>query len=82
MKRKAPSTQLIQAFELTELKKEKETLTRELTDFKEKLLKFAVKRKEWERDMSLLVESEKDLRENIKNRKRSYKKKKKSLKVE
>ena len=42
--------------------KEKETLYGELNDCKEKLLKFAEENKKWERDMSLLVESEKTLK--------------------
>ena len=44
-KLKIPSTQLIQAFELAELEKEKEYLNDELTDCKAKLLKFAKKEK-------------------------------------
>ena len=58
-----PSTQLIQASELIDLEKEKETLTSDLTNFKEKLLKFVVKEKQWERDMSLMVESENTLKD-------------------
>ena len=60
---KIPSTQLIQDIELTELEKEKETLTGELNGCKEKLLKFAEEKKQWERDMSLLVESAKALKD-------------------
>ena len=42
-KLKIPATQLIQGPELDEIEKEKETLKNELTDCKEKLLKFADK---------------------------------------
>ena len=35
----------------------------EMNDGKEKLLKFAEEKKEWERDMGILVENEKDLKE-------------------
>ena len=58
-----PSIHLIQATKLTEMEKEKETLTGELNDCKEKLLKFVEEKKNWERDMSLLVEIEKDLKD-------------------
>ena len=34
----------------------------ELTDCKSKLLKFTEKEQQWERDMSLVVESEKNLK--------------------
>ena len=57
-----PSTQLIQPFELTEIEKEKEDLNGELTNCKAKLLKYIEKEKQWERDMSLVVESEKTLK--------------------
>ena len=57
-----PSIHLIQATKLTDMEKEKETLTGELNDYKAKLLKFAEEKKQWERDMSLLVESEKTLK--------------------
>ena len=45
------------------MEKEKETLTGELNDCKENLLKFVEEKKQWERDMSLLVESEKDIKD-------------------
>ena len=61
-KLKILATQLIQAIELTELEKEKETLNDELNDCKEKILKFVGEKKQWERDMSLLVENEKYLK--------------------
>ena len=77
-----PSTQLIWASDLTKLEKEKETLTSELNDCKEKLLKFAKEKKQWERDMSLLVESEKTLKDKyMMNWRRICKKKKRNLKV-
>ena len=62
-KLKFPSTQLIQAFELTKIEKEKEDLNGELTDCKAKLLKFAEKEKKWEIDVSHVVESEKTLKD-------------------
>ena len=61
-KMKIPSTQLIQDFELTELEKEKQDLNGELTDCKAKLLKFREKEKQWQRDMSLVVDSEKNFK--------------------
>ena len=62
-KLKIPSTQLIQATWLTELEKEKETLNSELNDCKAKILKFVEEKKQWERDMSLMVENKKSLKE-------------------
>ena len=44
-----PTTQLIQASELTELEKENELLATELNDNKAKLLKLADEKKEWEK---------------------------------
>ena len=57
-KLKIPSTQLIQTSELIDFEKEKEALTAELTDCKEKLLKFEEKEKTWEKDIRLRVENE------------------------
>ena len=48
-KLKIPATQLIQDSELTELEKEKEFLTKELNDSKEKLLNLAEQNNEWEK---------------------------------
>ena len=62
-KLKIPATKLIQATELTELEKEKETLNAELNDCKAKLLKFVEEKKQWEIDISLMVENEKALKE-------------------
>ena len=53
-KLKIPSTQLIQAYELTELEKEKEVLNGELTDCKAKLLKFTEKKKNNGKEICLL----------------------------
>ena len=47
-KLKIPSTQLIQAYELAKLEKEKEILSGELIDCKAKLLKFDEKEKHWQ----------------------------------
>ena len=58
-----PSIHLIQATKLTEMEKEKETLTGELNDCKEKMLKLVDEKKQLERVMSLLVESEKTLQD-------------------
>ena len=58
-KLKIPSIQLIHAFELAEIEKKKESLSSELTDCKVKLLKFVEKEKQWQKDMALVVESEK-----------------------
>ena len=48
-KLKIPTTQLIQASELSELEKEKETLTDELSNCKANLLKFVEEKKEWKK---------------------------------
>ena len=61
-KLKIPTTKLIHVSELGEIEKEKEGLSNELTDYKDKLLKFAEKEKQWQKDMTLVVESEKNLR--------------------
>ena len=57
-----PSTQLIQASDPSEFEKEKESLNGKLTDCQAQLLKFIEKQNQWQRDMSLMVESEKDLK--------------------
>ena len=59
-KLKIPSTQLIQAYELTDFEKEKEALTTGLVDCKARLLKFEEKEKQWKKDAGLWVEKEKD----------------------
>ena len=76
-----PSTQLIQDSELTNIEKEKEYLNGYLIDSKGKLLKFTGK-KQWEMDMSLVVESEKTLKYKYDDLEKNCKRKKKSLKVE
>ena len=58
-----PATQLLEGLELAEMEKEKEDMKNELLDCKEKLLKFANKEKKWKKDMTLVVESEKTLKE-------------------
>ena len=62
-KLKIPNTQLIQASELTELEKERETLNNELNDCKYKLLKFVEEKKEWEKEKFILIENEKVLKQ-------------------
>ena len=44
------------------MEKEKETLNDELDDCKAKILKFVEEKKQWEKDMGLLVENVKDLK--------------------
>ena len=61
-KLKILATQLIKGLELTEIKKEKEGLKNELTDYKAKLLKFTNKEKKWQKYMTLVVKSEKALK--------------------
>ena len=56
------TTQLLEGSELAKMEKEKEDLKNELLDYKEKLLKFADKEKQWQKDMALVVESEKTLK--------------------
>ena len=58
-KLKITSIQLIHASKLAEIEKKKESLSSELTDCKVKLLIFAEKEKQWQKDMALVVESEK-----------------------
>ena len=62
-KLKIPTTQLIQALELTELEKEKDTLNDELNNCKEKLSKFVEENKEWEKERILLTDNEKTLKQ-------------------
>ena len=50
------ATQLIQDSELNELEKEQELLANEKSNNKEKQLKLADEKKEWEKVKSLLVE--------------------------
>ena len=51
----------------------------ELIDCKEKLLKFKKKVKQWERDMSLVVESEKTLKDQYDELENKMQKKEKEL---
>ena len=60
-----PSTQLIQGLELAEIEKEKENLNNQLIDCQEKLLKFVDKENQWQKDMALVVESEKGMKEKL-----------------
>ena len=78
-KLKIPSTQLIQASELTDFEKEKEDLNGELTDCKAKILKFTEKEKQWQRDMSLVVESEKTLKAKYDELERNMQEKEKEI---
>ena len=55
---KIPSTRLIQTSELTEIDKEKESLTTKVIDCKARLLKFEEKEKQWEKDARLWAENE------------------------
>ena len=48
-KLKIPTTKLIQASELIDLDKEKDILNDELRNCKDKILKFADEKKEWEK---------------------------------
>ena len=45
------------------MEKDKEDLKNELLDYKENLLKFVDKENQWKKDMNLVVESEKTLKE-------------------
>ena len=54
-KLKIPATELIQASELTELEKEKETFNDEFNDYKAKLLKLVEEKKEQEKERMLLI---------------------------
>ena len=51
------ATQLIQASKLLELEKEKEVLNDELSNCKDKILKFANEKKEWEKEKLLMTEN-------------------------
>ena len=60
------ATQLIQGPELAKIEKEKENLNNQLIDCQEKLLsKFADKENQWKKDMALVVESEKAIKEKF-----------------
>ena len=78
-KLKIPSTQLIQGPELSEIEKEKESLNNELTDCKDKLLKFVDKEKQWQKGMALVVESEKTMKEKFDEMERKLQEKEKEL---
>ena len=65
-----PATQLIQGPEVFEIEKEKENLYNQFTDCQAKLLKFADKENQWKKDMSLVVESEKAMKEKFEEMKR------------
>ena len=71
------STQLIQGPELAEIEKEKENLNNQLTDCQEKLLKFADKENQWQKDMALVAESEKPMKENLEEMERKLQEKEK-----
>ena len=58
------ATQLIQASELTELEKEKEMLTKELSDKKANLLKLVEEKNAWEKEKGLLIAKIDVLNEN------------------
>ena len=62
-KLKIPTTNLIQALELTKLERDKYLLIDELSNCKAKFLKFVDERKEWEKGKSLMVEDVKVLKE-------------------
>ena len=63
-KLKIPSTQLIQASELTELEKEKDLLFQELNDFKSRLMKLAGEQSQWEKEKDFLIVNIDVLNEN------------------
>ena len=50
-----PATHLTEGPELAEIEKEKGNLNNCLTDCEEKLLKFADKGNQWQKDMALVV---------------------------
>ena len=64
-KLKIPATILIQASELSELEKERESLNDKLTDCQAQLLKFTQKEKQLQSDMPLIIESEKALKSKL-----------------
>ena len=78
-KLKVPSIQLIHASKLDKIEKKKESLSSELTDCKVKLLIFAEKEKQWQKDMALVVESEKTMKEKIDEMERNLQEKEKEL---
>ena len=63
-KLKIPTTQLIQAYELTELEKEKESLSQELNDCKENLLNLVGEPSQWEKEKGFLIAKIDVLNEN------------------
>ena len=63
-KLKIPVTQLIHVSELTELEKEKELLSQELNDYKDKLLKLLGEKKQWEKEKCFLTAKIDFLNEN------------------
>ena len=60
-----PATQLIQGPELAEIEKEKEDLNNQLIDCKAKVLNFVDKERQWQKDMALVLESEKAMKEKF-----------------
>ena len=50
---------------------EKENLNNQLTDCQAKLLKFSNKEKQWHKDMDLVVESEKSMKEKFEEMERN-----------
>ena len=50
---------------MADIEEEKEKLNNELTDCKAKLLKFVDKEKQWQKDMALVIESEKNMKEKF-----------------
>ena len=62
-KLKIPTTQLIQASEIIELEKEKETLNDELSNCKAKLMKFVEEKREWEKQRVMLRDNVKALKQ-------------------
>ena len=63
-KLKIPTTQLLQASELTVLEKEKDSLFQELNDSKSKLLKFFEEQGQWEKERAFLISKIDVLNEN------------------
>ena len=55
---------MIQASKLTILEKEKDSLSRELNDSKEKLLKFVEEQGKWEKERAYLIAQTDVLNEN------------------
>ena len=73
------ATQLIQGSELDDIEKEKENLNNQLTDCQAKLLKFVDKENQWQKDMALVVESEKSMKEKLEEMERKLQEKEKEL---